>query len=46
MTADRPRDLDAEEDELVDALWDAEPLRVYDPSEEHDYFRDGAEDAA
>lgn len=41
------RDLDEEEDELVEALWDAEPTTPYDPSEEASYFRDDwAEDAA
>jgi len=40
------RDLDAEEDELVEALWDAEPTTPYDPSEEHDYLRDDWEQDA
>lgn len=37
------RDLDAEEDELVDAFWDAEPYDPFDPYERPDY---GWEDAA
>ena len=37
------RDLDAKEDELVEALWDAEPYDPFDPYERQDY---GWEDAA
>ena len=31
------RDLDAEEDELVEALWEQEPFDPFDPYERQDY---------
>ena len=37
------RDLDTEEDELVEALWEQEPYDPFDPYERPDY---GWEDAA
>jgi hypothetical protein len=36
VTADEPRDLDAEEDEVVEDLWDAEPCDPFDPYERQD----------